>query len=170
MPRQITASLRREIERQETGEVVLAFLTITHRDLAETIRVVSDGVDYVWQGERYIGFPFDSQLLSDGDAPPKAQLVLENVDERIGQTLRRLRGPARLRMDAVAASWFDETVSPRVPLGAEPVADYTADHLFLTNVSGDALQLTGDIRSYDYVQETWPAVRATENRLPGLFK
>jgi len=47
MARQISASLRKELEDQETGDAILVFITITHPDLDEAIRVVSDTVDYV---------------------------------------------------------------------------------------------------------------------------
>lgn len=170
MPRILSASLRREIERQETDEALIAFLTITHPDLDAAIRVCSDGVDYVWGGETFIGFPFDAQLLTDGDQPPVAQLAVQNVDRRIGNSLRSLTGPARLRLDIVAASWFDRSAAPRLPIAAEPSAEYTADKLFLANVKCDDLQITADIVSWNYLQDIWPGLRATQNRLPGLFR
>lgn len=170
MARAIPLSLRRELERQETGEAALGFLEISHSSLAETIRVVSDGVDYVWRGETWIGFPYDMRMLTDTDEPPRAQLAVQDVDPRIGTSLRGLRGPARLKLDFVAASWFDQTVSPRVAIDDEPEPFLTMDKLFLINVEGDGLQLSGDIVSWDYLQEIWPGVRAVQNLLPGLFR
>ena len=170
MPRQISASMRYALERPETGEALLVFLTITHPELSTAIRVVSDAVDYVWNGETYIGFPFDISLISDGDGPPKARLSVQNVDRRIGEAVRGLSTPPRLRIDVLAASAFDETETPRIAATTgEPEAEYSAPHLFLANVTGD-LFLDGEIRGWDYVQEVWPGIRATQNRLPGLFR
>ncbi|MFG1276547.1 DUF1833 family protein [Xanthobacter autotrophicus] len=169
MPRPISASLRELLQRQESGEAVLFFVTLDHPDLAEPVRVVCDGVDYVWQGETWIGFPFDIELLSDGEGPPRAQMTIQNVDRSIGDTVRDLTGQISLRMEIVAASEFDQTVAPRVAIGTPPV-EYSASNLRLANVSVDALQVTGDIVSYDYSQDTYPARRATQDRYPALFR
>ena len=169
MPRPISASLRRWLDMQESGEAILAFLTITHADLADPITVVSDGVDYVWDGVTYIGFPFRFGLLSDEEGPPRCQIEVQNVDRKIGDALRALSSPARLRLDLVAAGEFDRASDPRVALGTPPV-EYSASHLFLVNVAVDAMMVTGDVVSWDYTQDTWPARRATQDRYPGLFR
>lgn len=243
MPRSLTAPFRYSLERQETGEALIVFVTITHPELPSAIRVANDAVDYVWNGDTYIGFPFDISLISDGDQPPSARLTVQNVDRRIGEAVRDLTSPPRLRIDLLAASDFDETANPRVPknlaiygtplteaiVGADyewfgtisggvkpytpsiqnpapgmqiemsdentyrvfgplteagtfeniiiqvtadqpaPVAEYTAASLFLSNVRGDAF-LDGEIVGWNYLQEVWPGIRATQNRLPGLYR
>ena len=169
MPRAISASLRDLLQRQESGEAVLFFITLDHADLAEPIRVVSDGVDYEWQGETWTGFPFDIELLTDGESAPRAQLTIQNVDRRIGDTVRDLSGQIAMRMDIVAASEFDQSATPRTPIGTPPI-EYTAAHLVLSNVSVDVLQVTADIVSYDYSQDAYPARRATQDRYPALYR
>ena len=64
---------------------------------------------------------------------------------------------------------FDLSVAPRVPLGPSVEHIYVARHLYLTDVEGDVLQLSGTIRWWEYTQESWPALRATQNRFPGLY-
>lgn len=169
MPRALSGALRRQLNLQESGEAILAFLTITHADLAEPITVVGDGVDYVWDAVTYVGFPFRFALLSDEEGPPRCQIEVQNVDRKIGDALRALPSPARLRLELVAASEFDQTADPRTPLGTPPI-EYSASHLFLVNVSVDAMTVTGDVVSWDYTQDTWPARRATQDRYPGLFR
>ncbi|MDZ4382798.1 MAG: DUF1833 family protein [Parvibaculum sp.] len=170
MPRALSAPFRYSLERQETGEALIVFLTITHPALSEAIRVVSDGVDYVWNGLTYTGFPFEISLISDGDRPPSAQLSVQNVDRRIGEAVRDLASPPRLRIDVLAASDFDESATPRVSATTgEPEAEYTAASLFLANVRGDAF-LEAEITGWNYLQEVWPGIRATQNRLPGLYR
>lgn len=333
MARTISSSLRRAVFLQETGDGIIPFLTISHAALSAPIRVAGDGVDYSWLGETWVGFPFGIQMLTDDEAMPKCQIEMQNVDRKIGDTLRVITSPARLRLDLVAASEFDQTVDPRVPListnlllrseemnsspwvssltiaadqiaapdgtitadrltatgaatpthyqtatvlpsaayiysayvrlgtlsaadfkmafrddtagsfiaidvvpsvvplgyrwtrlfyalttpvgctslrvypfrnsgspigtfyiwGAQltpgsilrnyvrtttapytslgtPPIEYTANHLFLVNVSVNAMTVTGDVVSWDYTQDTWPARRATQDRYPGLFR
>lgn len=169
MARTISQSLLRSVQMQESGAAIIPFLTITHDDLAETIRVAGDGVDYLWQTYTWIGFPFDIGLLTDNESPPRAQLTIQNVDRRIGDALRTLPSPARLRLDLVEASEFDQAAVPRVPLGT-PVISYTANHLFVVNVSVSAAEVTADLVSWDYTQDTFPARRATQDRYGALFR
>jgi hypothetical protein len=42
--------------------------------------------------------------------------------------------------------------------------------LFLTNVSVNAMAITGNIEGWDYLQRVWPGVRARQSIFPGLFK
>lgn len=170
--RTIPDVVRREVDRQESAETYPVFLRISHRDLAEDIRVVSDPENYVLNGLEYTGFEFDIKLLSDGEGMPKAQLSVQNVDRKIGQTVLKVVDPVRLEIQIVAGSQFDVSVFPRVPfavLDEDVPRMYRAKQLYLTEVEGDEMTLTGTIRSWDYTQETWPAIRATESRFPGLY-
>lgn len=167
--RRISSGFRREIERTESGEIALIFLAISHPELEEIIRVVSDPKDFVWGGETFQGFQFEIDLLTDNDRFPEARLTIQNVDQRIGEALRKVTAPARLRIDVLAGSQFDLTVSPRAEIGtAQP--EYTADALYLVDVEVDVMQITGRITSWNYSQELWPGIRATQDRCPGLFR
>lgn len=169
MARVLSGALRRQFLLQESGEAIIAFLTISHSSLADPIRVAGDGADYLFQGETWTGFPFGFSLLTDEDGSPRCQIDVQNVDRRIGDALKALSSPARVRLDLVAASEFDQTATPRVALGTPPI-EYTARHLFLVNVSVTAATVTGDVVSWDYFQTTWPARLATQDRYPGLFR
>lgn len=169
MARTISQSLRAAVQRQETGEAIIPFITITHANLDPPIRVAGDGVDYVWQGETWTGFFFEVEMLSDDESPPRSRLTIQNVDRKIGDAVRALTSPPRLRIDLVAASEFDQTVKPRTALGT-PVIDYTANHLFLASISVDSLQVTAEIVSWDYTQTTYPGRLSTQDRYPALFR
>lgn len=169
MARVIPSATRRWLEMQESGEALLMFLTISHASLATPIRVVSDGVDYTWQSVNWTGFPFRVGLLTDDETAPRCQIEVQNVDRQIGDALKGLTSPAALRLDLLAASEFDETATPRTPRGTPPLL-WSANHLRLVNVSVGALTVTGDVVSWDYTQDTWPARRATQDRFPGLFR
>jgi hypothetical protein len=167
--RDISLSFRRSVESVLSPEVDLAFVTISHPSIADPIRVVSDTVDYSWGGYTWVGFPFDIQLLTDNDQPPTARMQFQNVDQLIGQGIQLLSSAPRLRLQLLSSADFDLTVEPRVPYG-EPSVEYDADKLFLSNVQLDALTVSAQIVGWDYLQRSWPGIRATQNRLPGLFR
>jgi hypothetical protein len=167
--RTLTTGFRREVEREATAEIALIFLEITHPALAETLRVVNDSKDFVFRGFTYSKASFELQLLTDNERPPEGRLSVQNVDQRIGNSLRLMREPARIRLDVVAGSQFNLAVDPRTEI--TPVyTEYTADYLYLIDVEVDAMMAQGRIVSWDYTQELWPGVRATQDRLPGLFR
>lgn len=167
--RAIPLSVRREFEKQESGQVPLIFLTITHPAIEEQIRVVSDVKDYVFGGLTYTGFPFDIVLPSDNEGPPSATLSIQNVDRVIGDTLRRVSDPARLSIVIVSSADFDLTAEPRTEISTAPEI-YRYDHGFLVDVDIDVMTVSGTIRGWDYRSELWPGLRATQDMCPGLFR
>lgn len=171
MTRPLPLSLRRNIEANFSDEVNLIFLTIDHSTLAEPIRVVLDTKNYIYNGDLYIGFPFDITILSDDENPPTARLAIQNVDSEIGAAIRRLTSPPRLRIDLLHSDDFNITVSPRIAV-ASPAPDVITlgNHLFLVNVSVNAAEVTGDIKGWDYLQRVWPGRRAMQDTFPGLFR
>ena len=173
MPRNITVSIRKELEAQFSPEADLLFLTLTHTLLSEPVRVVNDTKDFVYDGNTFTGFPFDIQILSDDESPPKAQIAIQNIDSRIGETIRGLRTPVRMKLELLSSVDFDLSVDPRVELGGgSPGATvlYSFDKAFLVNCKVDFLTVTGDIMGWDYQQRVWPGRRATQDRFPGLFR
>jgi len=171
--RSINVSFRKEAESSLSGEADLCFLTITHYKLIDPIRVVWDVKDYVYAGNTFIGFPFDIQIMSDDETPPKAQLTIQNIDSRIGETIRSLVSPPRLKLEILSTLDFNTAVDPRVELsGGSPPSNviYSFDRAFLTNVKVDFLTVSGDIVGWDYLQRVWPGKRATQALCPGLFR
>ena len=167
--RDLTQSIISEIEKQVSEEAFLTFLTIYHEDLHEPIRVVSDPENFILDGNEYVGFKFDINLLSDNDSPPKAKLSIANIDEQIGRAVLRSTSPVNLSMEVIPLSEFDMNTYPRTALNVDVIRAYRAPHLRLIDVTGDVMQVSGTIKSWDYSQEPWPALKATENRFPGLF-
>jgi hypothetical protein len=167
--RDLPPELLRELEQPETAEALLVFLRIGHKQLPKDLLVVSDGADYLIAGETWRGFQFELNLLSDTDAPPRTELTIQNVDRAIGEAVLSLNAPARLDIDVIAASQFDLTSKPRVPLLPTLQKAYSARHLALVEVRCDALELSGTVRSWDYTQEAWPSMLATLDNFPGLY-
>jgi Domain of unknown function (DUF1833) len=124
MTRNVTSAFRRTAESSFSDEVDLCFLTISHPTLSEPIRVVWDTKDFIYGGYTWTGFPFDLEILSDDEQPPQARLVIQNVDPRIGDTIRALTSPPRLKIELLSSADFDLTVDPRVesaPIGGNTV-------------------------------------------------
>jgi hypothetical protein len=172
MPRSLSTQFLRETLDPQSGQFVPVFLDISHASMTQTIRIVSDVVDYIYDDNRYTGFPFQLSLISDDERPPRAQISVQNADRRIGIWLLGLVTPPRLRLRVIADAAFgvkDKKQNARLPLGT-PAVEYDADYLTLRNITIETLTISGDIGSYDFSSEPWPAIRSTRDRLPGLFR
>lgn len=168
MSRAEAVARRADLEQTDAPDAILGFLTISHVGLAEPIRVVSDASDYLLGGERFVGLPFGFQVLTDTDEIPRTQLTVQNVDRRLGEAVLAMRGRAEVAVELRSSADFDLSVHPRVPLGAAtPI--YAFRKLTLRDVTVTATELTGTVMLHDYTTEPWPATRAIEARLPGLF-
>lgn len=168
MPRNISAGFRDAIEGSQTTETIVLFVTIEHRQLSEPICVNSDIVDYIYNGRRFFGCGFSLSLLNDDDQPARAQCAIENVDQRIGNAVLALPDSPTIKVEVMVKSDFDNAV-PRQPIGT-PIVEYSAPFLKLRNVTCTALSLTGDLIGYDPTAENFPAIRTTQDKLPGLYR
>lgn len=166
--RSVPASVQASLENPESPDALIWFLTIEHPSLGDPIRLVSDVFDYVVDGATYIGLPFDARPLNDSDQPPAAQLVVPNIDRRIGAALERVTDRAVVAAVARSTADFDLTVNPRTATGT-PGTVYAFSNFELSDVQCNAMALTGTVRLIDYAQEPWPWVSATADRFPGLF-
>lgn len=164
----IPQGVRREIDRQESQEHYLVFLTITHPELGTPLRVVSDTVDHIWGGVTYIGFPFQINLLSDTESAPFAELRIQNVTSQIGETLLLLTGAPMCDATVIAGSEFDQTLTPHTEIGVAEIVRRMSQ-LRLRNTQGDAMEVSGRLETFDFSQEVF-ALWATKDRLPGLFR
>ncbi len=167
--RVVPAGTRREIDRQESSEHFLLFLTVTHPSLSTPIRVVSDPVDFVLGGVTFTGYVFHITILTDDDGAPFARLTIQNIDSSIGEVLRSIVEPPVLKLEIIAASEFDLTVDPRTET-ATAARTYSGDSLVLSGVDVDVMFVTGRLQARDFAREMWPGLMATEDRFPGLFR
>lgn len=158
-----------EINSQESGDAYLIFFTLSHPELLEKIQVVTDPKDFVLDSDTFLGFDFNIVLLTDTEDMPTAQVTIQNVDRKVGDALERIIDPARVKLELIALSEFDTTVDPRTELGVTERI-YVADHLFLIDIQVNNLSMTGRLVSWDFSQEPYPGIFATQDRFPGLFK
>lgn len=169
MARDITPAIRADLLSDAAPHALLGFLTLTHRNLVEPIRVVSDPTDFVVDGQTFIGCPFEFRLLTDDEQAPTTQLRIQNVDRRIGEAIRAVTDRATVRLDARTTADFDLSVVPRVEIGTSSII-YGFRHFDLIDVTVTPIDVSGTLMLRDYSQEPWPGKRATQSRCPGLFR
>lgn len=170
MVRQITPQIRDDLESHTSPNALLAFITINHRNLAQPIRVVSDPIDFVVGGERYIGCPFEFKLLTDEDEAPRSQIRIQNVDRMIGEAIRSVKERAQVRLEIRTTADFNLSVVPRTEIPGGSSVIYGFRYFELIDVTVTSLDVTGTVMLRDYTQEPWPGRRATQSRTPGLFR
>ena len=141
---------------------------MSHPRLDTPLRVVSDVLDYEWNGALWTAVPFEFSMVTDDDAAPYAQITLQNVDRRIGAALRSITERATISIWVLTSADFDLTLDPREPFGTVTPLYHFLNY-DLTDVAIDALQVSGRVSLRDYSQEPYPGIRATESRFPGLF-
>lgn len=169
MSRDLTPAVKAAIEAPESVDALLAFLVVSHPVLPQPIRVVSDVLDYLVDGNLFTGMPFEFSLLSDGEGPAQTQLKVQNVDRRIGRAVLAINDRAQVTMEIRTSADFDLSEVPRVALpGGAPIYAFT--NFELVDVTCTLTELTGRVMLRDYAQEPWPGLRCTQSRLPGLFR
>ena len=143
----------------ETEEVYLVLLTIDHYDLTEPIRVVNNTESIVSRGMTFIACPFDVKLPNSTDeAPPTAQLRIDNVSKEVGIALREITDSVSVKLEVVNASdsW------------GHVEADFSG--FTLTNVVVNITSITGTLGLDNLRVEPFPANSFTPGLFPGLFK
>lgn len=159
MPRSVSQSALQAALAEETDEVFLACLRISHPEMAADIRVVHDKQDLVRSDGTYIAFPFRLNLPTDTeDNIPKVSITIDNVDQQIIKELRKLNSPPTVRLEVVLAS------SPNTV----EVGPFDFE---LKNISYDAFTITGELGyKEDFLDEPFPKDTFNPNTARGMFK
>lgn len=168
MPRVLSPTFRRNIEEPRNDELLVVLLEITHEQIAQPIRVANDVVDYKYEDNTYVGFPFELEVLSDTEQTPRAQLRIQNVDQRISEAIVDLTTPPRVDFMVFAGSDFGEADDDVRTANDDAEPEYVARNLRLGNITVDALNLSAEVLSFDMRNEPWPAIRTTADRVPSL--
>ena len=157
MSRILSGPAQQALFAQETGDAFIVLLTISHDALAEPIRVTSDEVIAVSDGESFVPFPFDLVLPTDIDSKSyRAKLVIDNIDRSIVQAVRSLATAPSVLIQIVRAATPDVIEAQFV--------DFT-----LTNVTYDSWRVQGDLTVEDFTAEPYPATLFSPGLFPGLF-
>ena len=156
-PRLLTSTARAALAAQETGEVFLQLVTITHDDLEPTLYFVNNTVDIVSRGTTYLGWPFQITLPDEReDTMPTVQLVIDNVDRRIMEGIRLLPSAPALALEVILASDPDT-------LEAGPF------NFAVRGVEYDALIIQATLAPEDLLNEHAISHSFSPKDFPGLF-
>ena len=142
---------------EQTDEVYLVLMTLSHADLLETIHVVNNTEPIVSSGVQYLACPFGLKLPSStDDGPPAAQVRIDNVSQDVIKSLRLVSDGIAVRMSVIAASNPDQVE-----------ADYPG--FMLNRVKADVQVVTGSLGLDDLRLEPFPAHSFTPGLFSGLF-
>jgi len=142
---------------QETSQVFLICLTISHAELSLPIRLVNNSAGIARAVGAFTGFPFEIALPDQRDDQlPQVELVIDNVDRRISDAIRGLSSPPTLTLEVVLASSPDTIES----------GPHT---LTLLDAGYDAQSVRGRLGFEDVLNEPFPKDSFTPKDFPGLF-
>lgn len=153
---------------EASEDVILTFAKITHPLLQEPLRLVTDAVDYSWQGELWGAAGFYFVPVADDDRIPEARIALPAIDRKLSNALLALTDRARISFWILSSADFDLSTEPRTPIGT-PHIFRSYLNMDLVDVRGDAGSASGRLLVRDPTQEPWPPLPATERVAPGLF-
>lgn len=157
MSRDVSLSWQQATNAEETGEAILILVRISHPALSDDIRVTSDSVDTVSNGETFIAFPFDIELASDSDDEfPTARIAIDNVSREITQSIRQITSAALVQTMIVRGSEPDKIEADQ--------PDFE-----LRDVRYNSLVVEGKLSIETFAQEPYPAGKFDPARFPGLF-
>lgn len=167
MSRNLSPGFLAGLYSQESDEVVICLLTVTHEDLEAPIYLSSDATERlsddpliygtVSRGNEYLYLPFEFTLPDDkSDSPPRVQLSMDNTDRSLVALLRSISTPADIMVELILASDLN-FVEVRFP--ALQLSDVTIeDGRISATLVADAL-----------INEPHPAQQFTPGSFPGLF-
>lgn len=156
MSRALSSAAIASLNAQETGEVWLVLITLSHADLGTPIRVVNNNEDIISRGQTYKAFPFEFVLPNtDGDSPSKATLRIDNIDRQIVTTLRTLSSGPSITMEVIMAS-------------APNTVEISLAGMKLANATYDINIVDGEIIAEPLFNEPITA-QMTPSRFPGMF-
>lgn len=165
--RVLSLNFREALFGQESGEVPIMLLTITHPELAEPIylstdpteRFLTDPLMYRTRS-REIDFLYagiDVTLPDEHDkSPPASKLTIANVTRGLIPLARSVSTPPAVKIEVVLASDLD-------------TVEMTWPAMDMSNLTYDASFLTFDLTIDALVTEPYPSGTFSPAYFPGLF-
>lgn len=159
---------------QESDDTLVTLLTIYDPVTGDVVERLADnyssllsGVDYVGvddvvygvvsRGNNYIFMPLEVTLPSSDDAgSSRAQLVIRDVTRYLTPVIRSLTGPPRIKLELVLKSQPD-------------VVEIVYDTFYLSSITYNSDQVSGELTLIDYQVEPFPIHSFTSKYFPGLF-
>jgi hypothetical protein len=157
MARTTSNTLRTAVNAEETSEIFLILLEISHASISPTLRFVNNYTNITSGGNEYIAYPFTITIPSElEDSVPRVSLTIDNIDRSIMDEVRSLTSAPDVSISVILASGPDT-------IEAGPFETK------LRNVDYDANSITGDLQAEDILNEPYPGVFFNPMNFPGLF-
>lgn len=154
--RALTATSRKAIFDQNTGEVFLILLEIDHDDFTTPIRVVNNYDDVTSNSDVYTAYPFEIVLPKENAQISKATLSIDNVSQTIIEEIRNLTTAPSVTLTIVLASDPD-------------TIEVGPFYFSLTSVIYDAMVIRGELNYENILQQVYPKEDFNPFNHPGLF-
>ena len=141
---------------QQTDDVWLVLLTITHPSLTTPLRFVNNYESVTSGGDLYIAFPFEIEFPGqDPDSAGEARITIDNIDRQIVTTIRSISSPPEVTLEVILAA------TPNT-------IEASFSGMVLRDVTYDVQKVTGTLRFEDIMSEPL-SVQMTPQRFPGMF-
>lgn len=129
---------------------------ISHPRLDEPIRVAVDTADVTYGGDVYRAGRMGFVPPNFAESEQVARIRVANTDRVAGSAIQRMVTPAQAVFALVDAADPDTGAEQWPPM-------------LLVNVSGNAVEITGEFRSRIAPNDAFPKERADKSTAPGLF-
>ncbi len=154
--RTLSSTAITSIMAENTGEVWLFLLTITHPSITDTLYFVNNNEALTSRGNVYIPFPFTVELpTEDSENLGEVRLKIDNIDRSIVKALRSIDSPPSVTLEVVLASQPD-------------TIEASFSGMLLRNANWDAPSVTASLKFEDIGAEPM-SLQMTPQRFPGMF-
>lgn len=162
----LSLNFRKALFGQESGEVPIFLLTITHPSLTVPFRLSTDPTERksdtpliyrtMSRGEEFLYAGIDVTLPDEEDrSPPTSKLIIPNVDRELMPLARSISSPAVVKIEAVLASSTD-------------YVEMYWPGFDMSNLVADAATLTFDLTTDALMTEPCPAGTFSPAYFPAL--
>lgn len=147
---------RSVIFKQSITETYLVLIEIRHLMLPTPIRLVNDtqnltAFTFLWNR----GY-MELRLPDTTSGNRSSNITIQNVDNRIGQSAKRLIGPATVKFRVVRRDTPD-------------IAEVEYPTMRMTDIRGNSQSITATLASNHLKREPYPFVTASKDVAPGIF-
>lgn len=167
MSRTLSSNFREAAFAQESDEVPIFLLTITHASLAtpiylstdSTTRLSSDPLVYgtVSRSIQFLFAAIEFNIPNEEDkSPPRSKLTIQNITRGLIPLARSVSTPPSVKIECVLASALD-------------TVEMTWPAMDMSNLQYDAGQLVFDLTMDAMTTEPFPAGTFSPAYFPGLF-
>ena len=160
MSRTTSVALRQLANAQESGQVLLALIEISHALILNgPLRLVQDVKPLVSHGNLYTAFPFQIVLPDEStEGTPRVKLTLDAVDQSIMTAIRTLPPNAT------------PSITVALVVASQPdVIEMSMQGLGLRTVTGDAQKIEGELLIDEEDLQRFPEGSFTPFDFPGMF-